>query len=126
MISNERPSPNGQSWHNERARYYHKHTHPNEETLKVEKIQIERKSFIVTLKENPRGRFVRITEDVGGRRDMVIIPVTGLEDFSRILVEMAKAAREIPSKVSPSTQDEKQQAQPQQTDVRPSEQQQGQ
>ena len=53
----------------------------NEDTLKTEKIQIERKTFIFTLKENPRGRFLRITEDVNGRRDNVIIPSTGLEDF---------------------------------------------
>jgi hypothetical protein len=40
-----------------------------EDTLKSVEVQIERKSFIFTLKENPRGRFLRITEDVGGRRD---------------------------------------------------------
>jgi len=41
--------------------------------FKTEKIQIERKTFVFTLKENPRGRFLRITEDVGGRRDNIII-----------------------------------------------------
>ena len=47
----------------------------NEDTLKSETLQIERKTFVLTLKENPRGRFLRITEDVGGRRDTIIIPV---------------------------------------------------
>ena len=56
--------------------------------LKSERIQIERKSFQFTLKENPRGRFLRITEDVGGRRDNIIIPATGLEEFKKILDEM--------------------------------------
>ena len=56
------------------------------------KIQIERKTFIFTLKENPRGRFLRITEDVGGRRDTIIIPAPGLEEFKKLLDEMVKAA----------------------------------
>jgi hypothetical protein len=122
MISNERPSPNGHSRYNERPRYHHKHAHLNEETLKVERIQIERKSFVVTLKENPRGRFVRITDDVGGRRDMVIIPVTGLEDFRRILDEMAKASREIPTKIPQTQQDDKVQTQSQQPEIKPPQQ----
>jgi hypothetical protein len=50
------------------------------------------------LKENPRGRFLRITEDVNGRRDNVIIPSTGLEDFRRIVDEMTKASADIPVK----------------------------
>lgn len=70
----------------------------NEETLKTEKIQVERKTFIFTLKENPRGRFLRITEDVGGRRDNIIIPAPGLDDFKRIVDEMVKASGEIPPK----------------------------
>lgn len=43
-----------------------------------EQIQIERKLFSFDVKENPRGRFLKITEDVGGRRDAIIIPSTGL------------------------------------------------
>jgi hypothetical protein len=95
MISNERPSPYG-------------HQRPygsgvpkppvNEDTLRSEKIQIERKSFQFTLKENPRGRFLRITEDVGGRRDTIIIPAPGLEDFKKLIDEMVKASAEIPPK----------------------------
>lgn len=94
MISNERPSPHGY------RSYSAGPPKPpvNEDTLKTEKIQIERKTFIFTLKENPRGRFLRITEDVNGRRDNVIIPSTGLEDFRRVLEEMVKAATDIPVK----------------------------
>ena len=66
--------------------------------MKSEKVQIERKTFIFTLKENPRGRFLRITEDVGGRRDTIIVPATGLEDFKKLLNEMVKASDEIPPK----------------------------
>lgn len=92
MISNERPSPYG-------SRPYGAPKPPvNEDTLKTDKIQIERKTFVFTLKENPRGRFLRITEDVGGRRDAIIIPAPGLEDFKKILDEMVKAATETPPK----------------------------
>jgi hypothetical protein len=61
-------------------------------------VQIERKTFVFTLRENPRGRFLRITEDVGGRRDTIIIPAPGLEGFKRILDEMVKSSAEIPMK----------------------------
>ncbi len=92
MISNERSSSYGS----------HSYGAPkppvNEDTLKSDKVQIERKTFVFTLRENPRGRFLRITEDVGGRRDTIIIPAPGLEDFRRILDDMVKASGEIPVK----------------------------
>jgi hypothetical protein len=62
-----------------------------EETLKTDKVQIERKTFVLSLKQNARGRFLRITEDVNGRRDTIIVPATGLDDFKRLLDEMVKA-----------------------------------
>lgn len=93
MISNERPSPYGNRSYGGPPRQP-----MNEETLRTDKIQVERKTFIFTLKENPRGRFLRITEDVGGRRDNVIVPATGLEDFKRVIDEMVKASSEIPPK----------------------------
>ena len=94
MISNERPSPYGQRPH------YTSAPKPAvaEETIKTEKLQIERKTFVFTLKENPRGRFLRITEDVGGRRDNIIVPSTGLEEFQKVLAEMVKVAAETPLK----------------------------
>ncbi len=67
-----------------------------EETLMTDKVQIERKSFVFTLKENPRGRFLRITEDVNGRRDTIIIPATGLDDFRRALEGMVAASSATP------------------------------
>lgn len=53
---------------------------------------VERKKFIFTLKENQRGRFLRITEDVNGRRDNIIVPAPGLAEFRRVLEEMTRAA----------------------------------
>ena len=93
MITNERPSPYGQ-------RSYSAAPKPSvpEETLKTDKIQIERKTFVFTLKENTRGRFLRITEDVNGRRDTIIIPAPGLGEFKKLLDEMVRASAELPEK----------------------------
>ena len=98
MISNERPSPFGNQ-------PYHQHYAPQaprpfvqEDTLKSGEIQIERKFFVLTLKENPRGRFLRISEEVGGKRNSIIIPAPGLNDFQNLINEMVKASDEIPAK----------------------------
>ena len=93
MISNDRSSSYGNRPY---GSSYPPKPPVNEETLKTEKIQIERKTFMFTLRENPRGRFLRITEDVGGRRDTIIIPAPGLEDFQKILEGMVKASAEAP------------------------------
>jgi hypothetical protein len=74
-----------------------------EATLKTDKIQIERKTFVFALKENPRGRFLRITEDVGGRRDTIIVPAPGLEDFKRVVDEMVKHSNEVPPTPAPAS-----------------------
>lgn len=76
------------------------HPPPPEETIRSEKFQVERKVFILSLKENPRGRFLRITEDVGGRRDHVIIPSSGLEDLRNMLDVLIQADRETPTKLA--------------------------
>lgn len=62
--------------------------------LLSERIQIERKQFFFDLKENPRGRFLKITEEVGGRRDTIIIPSTGLDLF-RSSIEKAIEADKV-------------------------------
>jgi len=96
MISNERPSPYGRN--PGRPAFSQPRPPSNEDTLHTAEVQIERKLFVLTLKENPRGRFLRITEDVGGRRDTIIIPSTGLEEFKQVLAEMVRASDEIPGK----------------------------
>jgi len=88
MISNERSTPSGQF---SRSGLGQK-PGAAEESIKTEKIQIERKTFVFALKENPRGKFLRITEDVAGRRDTVIIPAPGLQEFRRVLDEMIQAS----------------------------------
>ena len=93
MFSNNRPSSGYSSFGNSGPR-----PSSNEDTLKTEKIQIERKIFVFSLKENPRGRFLRITEDVSGRRDTIIIPAPGLIEFKKIVDEMVKVSSESPEK----------------------------
>jgi hypothetical protein len=60
-----------------------------EHTLHSERLQIERKTFTLSMRENPRGRFLRITEDVAGRHDTIIVPEPGLKEFLRVLTELA-------------------------------------
>jgi hypothetical protein len=74
----------------------------NEDTLKTAEVQVERKFFTLTLKENPRGRFLRITEDVGGRHNTIIIPSTGLAEFKKLVDNMLKTSEELPQKVQSS------------------------
>lgn len=73
-----------------------------EDTLKELFVQVERKLFTVTLKENLRGRFLRITEEANERRITVIIPATGLEDFQTVINEMVKASKELPPPSEPA------------------------
>lgn len=67
-----------------------------ERTLGATHIQIERKLFHFALKENQRGKFLRITEEVAGRQDHIIVPASGLQDFISALRQMA----ELNSKLS--------------------------
>jgi hypothetical protein len=70
---------------------------PPEKELKSTEIQVERKIFTLALRENAKGQFLRITEEVSGRRNVIVIPATGLADFDRIVSEMATQATVLPS-----------------------------
>jgi hypothetical protein len=71
-----------------------------ERTLYVAKVQIERKTFVFSLKENDRGRFLQITERGSNRSQSIIIPVNGMEDFKRILEKMMGSS-EPPAEIDP-------------------------
>ncbi|MFA7343984.1 MAG: hypothetical protein WC003_06745 [Terrimicrobiaceae bacterium] len=60
--------------------------------LESRELQVERKHIFIEYRENERGRFLRITEEAHGRRNTVIIPSTGLEEFERALDEVLSAA----------------------------------
>jgi hypothetical protein len=62
--------------------------------LHSEKIIGERKIFFLDLKENDRGRFVKITEDVRGRRDTIMLPIENARDFLEALQRVLEADAE--------------------------------
>lgn len=109
MISNERPSPYGRRpLPPQRSNYpsssfqpaYNKaySKPPSEENnLRTERLQVERKTFVISLKENDRGRFLRIVEESNGHRDMIIVPSTGLEEFNQILSAIVQQTSQPPN-----------------------------
>ena len=56
--------------------------------IEAKELQIERKHFYVELRENDRGKFLRITEEAHGRRNSIIVPSTGIDDFTAIIAEV--------------------------------------
>jgi hypothetical protein len=96
MFSNERPSPYGQQPYFQ-SNLRQPKPHVAEDTLKIFELQIERKNFVFILKENPRGRFLRIIESGGKNNPSIIVPATGLKDFQKILADMAEAESKIPA-----------------------------
>ena len=56
--------------------------------LHPEKILADRKVFFLDLKENQRGKVVKITEDVGGNRDTIMVPAEILSDFIAALQDI--------------------------------------
>src|SRR4030095_15061050 len=64
---------------------------PSEEMdniIEARELKIERKHFYVELRENERGRFLRITEEAHGRRNSIIVPSTGVDDFTATIAEV--------------------------------------
>ena len=56
--------------------------------LHTEKILADRKVFFLDLKENARGKVVKITEDVAGNRDTIMVPAEILPDFIAALQDI--------------------------------------
>ena len=56
--------------------------------IAAQELQVERKHFYIEYRENDRGRFLRITEEAHGRRNTIIVPSTGLEEFTATLDEV--------------------------------------
>ena len=64
---------------------------PPDEVLHEAYVQVERKSFKLSLKRNDKGVYLRITEGVNGRFSSVVVPDSGLKEFQRLLGEMIAA-----------------------------------
>ena len=56
--------------------------------LEAKDVQIERKHFHVEFRENERGKFLRITEEAHGRRNTIIVPGTGVGEFTAAIGEV--------------------------------------
>ena len=65
-----------------------------EETIRSEKIAVEHKMFYLLLKQNQRGKFLRITEESNGKSDTIIIPSTGLGEFCDLLADVLRTSEE--------------------------------
>ncbi|HEV3210576.1 MAG TPA: DNA-binding protein [Chthoniobacterales bacterium] len=63
----------------------------------AKELQVERKHFYIEFRENERGRFMRITEEAHGRRNTIIIPSTGLEEFMATAGEVIQSADRVPA-----------------------------
>ena len=61
--------------------------------IESKELQIERKHFHIELRENDRGRFLRITEEAHGRRNTIIIPSTGVDEFTAAIAHIQAAHR---------------------------------
>jgi hypothetical protein len=55
--------------------------HSNEEILESREFTSEKKHFTIEFRQNSRGKFLRITEEGRGKRNSVIVPSTGFDDF---------------------------------------------
>ena len=62
-----------------------------DQIIATKELQIERKHFYVEFRENDRGQFLRITEEAHGRRNTIIVPSTGLDDFLDTLEDVLSA-----------------------------------
>jgi len=66
-------------------------------------LRVERKCFTFDLCENQRGQFLRIDEEVGGRQDAIVVPVSGLEQFRDTLDEVIKRSKSFSQKLQDPT-----------------------
>lgn len=64
-----------------------------------QELQVERKHYYIEFRENERGRFLRITEEAHGRRNTVIVPSTGLNEFNTAIDTVVVAANAAPPQV---------------------------
>ena len=92
-------NPHAQYGHSQEPSHWSKFPpkpHVAEDTLKTGHVDVERKTFVFHLKENSRGRLLRITEEGNGKRASVIIPATGLREPQHLRHRILRWNREQP------------------------------
>jgi len=65
--------------------------------IETKEVQIERKHFYVEFRENDRRRFLRITEEAHGRRNTIIVPSTGTNEFTAAIDDVLAATEQAPA-----------------------------
>jgi len=74
---------NDDSYINPPSSPYRHYAH--DQTLEVRELEVERKYFTAQLRENKRGKFLRILEEAQGRRNTVIVPASGFAGFLEMI-----------------------------------------
>lgn len=64
--------------------------------IDAKELQIERKHFHVEFRENDRGKFLRITEEAHGRRNTIIVPSTGVDEFTAAIGQVLAGVENAP------------------------------
>ena len=67
----------------------------------TEKIIAERKTFFLDLKQNARGKVVRITEKVSSNRDRIMVPAEILDDFIAALQDIRETLKQQGEQIFP-------------------------
>jgi hypothetical protein len=62
-----------------------------------ETIAHEHKAFFLDLKENERGRFLKITEEGRRRRDTIMLPAPAFKDFAEALERLIEFESKLES-----------------------------
>jgi hypothetical protein len=65
--------------------------------IEAKELQIERKHFYVEFRENDRGKFLRITEEAHGRRNTIIVPSTGVDEFTAAIDDVLATLETAPA-----------------------------
>jgi hypothetical protein len=66
----------------------------NNQGIKVDNDLLHTEKILSDRKQNSRGMVVKITEDVGGNRDTIMVPVEILGDFIAALTDIKMTADE--------------------------------
>ena len=63
--------------------------------LLSQRFEIESKLFFLDFKENSNGRYLKITEKSGDKRNFIIVPEGGINDFANELTEFVKKSHKL-------------------------------
>lgn len=74
---------NDDSYNNSYSSAYRQYS--SDQALEIRELQVERKFFTAQIRENERGKFLRLTEEAQGRRNTVIVPSSGFAEFAELI-----------------------------------------